>query len=512
MTGARPEVGSMSAEQKRELLRRRLREGELSLLSYGQQAMWFLHHVDPGNTAYHVPVAFAVQSALDRTALEWAIGRLEERHSILRTTYREYGGVPVQQVQPDGRGTLEFVDATGMDGGMFDAALTAATTRPFDLGHDPVLRFSLFQRPDGELVLLVVAHHIAVDGWSLYQCLEELGALYTARRAGVPPDLPEVTARYPGYVRWQAQMLRGPQGEQLAGYWRQRLSGDLPPLGLSTDRPRPPVQTFHGARHGFVVDRDLSDQLNALAATVGATLFSVLLAGLQALLFHYTNQPDIRVASQVAHREQAEYRGVVGYFADAVVLRTDLSGDPSFRELLTRVAATVLDALEHQDMPFSAVVEMLQPDRDSSRAPLCDVGFVMQKSQRFAFTRDTRPSVDDGGTSPFGTHSAGDSGLLWELGDLVLTSYPVDHRAARFDLELQVLEADSTISGVLTYNTDLFDPGTAQRLAGHLIVLLRSAVTYPDRPISQLELLPDEERELLLRWGAVSVHSGEGRW
>jgi hypothetical protein len=499
-----PEIAALPPEERQQLLRSLLQRwgsrGELGPLSYGQQAIWFLHHVDPGNPAYNVGLAFTVRSELDQAALEAAIAALERRHAILRTTYRAYGGLPVRYAHEENRIRLDLLDASSVDRPDFDEMLSQETIRPFDLTGDPVLRVTLYQRPGGERVLLLVAHHIAVDGWSLYLCLEELGALYTAHRQGVPADLPEPEAEYSAYVAWQAELLRSSRGAELSDYWRGQLSGHLPPLGLATDRPRPKVQTSHGARYAFGIDAELTAGLNRLAEEQDTTLFTVLLAGLHVLLYRYTGQPDVRVASVVAHREQARFSRVVGYFADSVVLRANLSGEPEFRTVLSRVADTALDALEHQDMPFAALVEMLQLERDPSRTPLCDVGFVLQKSQRFAFARDTASGV-----SPFGLRSPGESGLALELGELRLQSYPVEHRAARYDLELQALAADQTLSAVLTYNTDLFYPDTVKRMADNFTTLLRSAVAAPDTPVTQLRILSVGERGLLLRWGQVTA-------
>ncbi len=482
-TAARPDPDKV--RRLRELLERRRREGGLSQLSHNQQAMWFLHHVDPGNVAYNLALAFAVRSDLDLAAFRGAIADLERRHPILRTTYLQVNGVPLQQTHQDPGVRADLVDARAMSPAEFDALLTAESVRPFDLRADRVLRVTVYERPDGERVLLFVAHHIAIDGWSFYVCLEELGAFYTARLHRRAAGLPPVTAHYFDYIAEQARMLQEP-------------------LALPTDRPRPRTQAYRGARVAFALDADLTAALAGLAGRRGTTLFTVLLAGLQAVLSRHTGQTDIRIAAMVAHRERAEYARTVGYFADPVVVRGDLSGAPGFAELVDRVGADVLGALEHQDLPFAALVQTLQVERDPGRAPLCDVGFMLQKSQRFAFVRD-----EGGGASPLGLRSDGESGLALQLGELRLATFPVEHPAARYDLELQMLQADETLSGALTYNTDLFDRATVERLAGHLVMFLRSAVADPERPLARHPLLPDEERERLLRWSRVPARIGE---
>jgi hypothetical protein len=503
--GVAPPTDPEQVRRLRDLLLRRQREGGLSRLSHGQQAMWFLHHVDPGNVAYNLALAFEVRSELDLSALRGAVADLERRHPILRTTYLEMNGVPLQRTHEGVGVGVEVVDARAASPDEFDAMLTAQAMRPFDLRTDRVLRITVYERPGGP-VLLIVAHHIAIDGWSLYVCLEDLGALYTARVTGTPADLPTVDAQYFDYVAWQSNLLEGPAGDRLVEYWRERLSGDLTPLNLPTDRPRPRAQTYRGARVPFALDEELTAALAELAQRRGATLFAVLLAGLQAVLSRYTGQRRPRVAAMVAHRERAEFGRTVGYFADALVVRGDLSGEPGFAELVDRAGAEVLGALEHQDLPFAELVRASQVERDPGRAPLCDVGFVLQRSHRFAFVRD-----DTGGASPLGLRSSGESGLVLELGALRLSTFPVDHPVSRYDLELQMVQADTTLSAVLTYNSDLFDRQTAERMADHLVTFLRSAVADPHLPLSRHDLLPAPERRRLLRWGGLAPSTEENR-
>jgi non-ribosomal peptide synthetase component F len=343
-----------------------------------------------------------------------------------------------------------------------------------------------------------------MDGWSFFVCLEELGALYSARRRGESARLPAPGARYADYVRWQAALLRGPRGAELTAYWRRQLGGDLPPLGLTTDRPRPPMQTFNGDRHAFGLGAALTGRLRALAEEQGTTLFPVLMTGFMALLFRYTGQPDLRVASQVAHREQGEFANVVGCFADSTVIRADLTGTPSFRSLLDQVSETSLAALEHQELPFSAVVEALPLERDPSRPPLCDVGFILQKSHLFQLAREVTTD-GEGGVSPFGVPAGGEEAGVMVLGELTLQTYPVEQSAARYDLELQMIEAGGSLSAVLTYNTDLFDRETVARMGTNLVGLLEQAVVVPDTALQLLPVLSLAERRQLLSWGCVQI-------
>jgi hypothetical protein len=518
VTGFTEPLDRLAPEEKRALVRdllsRRASGEEIFPLSHGQQAMWFMHHVNPGNPAYNVPTAWRVRSRLDRSAFDGALADLVDRHPMLRTTYLELEGIPFQRVRPDGRPDsgqvsgqvgLETVDARDLDEEGFGALLTAEAMRPFDLANGPVLRWHLYDRPGGEQIILLVGHHIAMDAWSVFQCLDELGTLYAARLRGEKPELPEVQARYTDYVRWQAAMLGGAEGARLAGYWGRRLSGALPDLGLATDRPRPRIRRQHGDRCAIECDAELSAALRGLADAEGTTLFVVLLAGFYALLHRHTGQTDIRVATPMAHRDQASFGQVVGYFADSVVLRADLSGSPSFRRFVHRVRDDVLEALDHQGLPFAALVDLLRAERDASRPTLCDISFGMQKSHRARFRRAAPAgSGGAGGASLFGLRSAGADALVLDLGGLVLEPHPVSHPMSRYDLDLQLHEAGGTISGALTYDTDLFERSTVERLVGNLRVLLGAAAADPDLPISRLPLLTQEEQRLMLGWGEAA--------
>ncbi|MFB9468542.1 condensation domain-containing protein [Nonomuraea salmonea] len=501
MTGIADLLERLAPEEKRALVRdlllRRAKGDELFPLSHGQQAMWFMHHVDPGNPAYNVPSAWRVLTRLDRAAFDGALADLAARHPMLRTTYVALEGIPFQRVHPPaGQVRLESYDARDLDEDAFAALLTREAMRPFDLAEGPVLRWHLYERGDGGQVLLLNGHHIALDAWSAFQCLDELGVLYTARLRGEPPDLPEVGARYTDYVRRQAALLGGPEGARLAAYWRSRLAGPLPDLGLRTDRPRPRVRRRRGDRCPMSFDAELSAALRRLADAEAATLFVVLLAGFYTLLYRHTGQADLRVATPTAHREQAAFSQVVGYFADSVVLRADLAGPPSFRVLVRRVRDGVLDALDHQDLPFAVLVDLLNPERDPSRPPLCEVSFGMQKSHRVRFRQARGPE----GVSLFGLRSA--DALVLDLGDLVLAPHPLSHPTSRYDLDLQLHETDGTIAGALTYDTDLFDRATVERLVSNLRVLLAAAAADPDAPLSRLPMLTEEEQRLMLGWGA----------
>ena len=286
--------------------------------------------------------------------------------------------------------------------------------------------------------------------------------------------LPPLDLQYTDYVRWQAEMLASPQGERLWSYWRKQLAGPLPVLHLPTDRPRPPIQTYRGASHDFTLNEELSSRLKTLAKANGATLYMVLLAAFQVTLSCHTGQEDLLVGSPMVGRSRAEFEGIVGLFTNPVILRANLSGNPTFQAFLAQVRQTVLAALEHQDYPTVLLVERLRPPRDLSRPPLCQVMFVLDKPHRLA----------EQGAPAFGL---GETGLRMNPGGLVLESFALERRAATLDLVLLVIETASALSASMRYNTDLFDPATIARMAGHFETLLRRVVMQPDAQVGRTE-------------------------
>jgi amino acid adenylation domain-containing protein/non-ribosomal peptide synthase protein (TIGR01720 family) len=357
----------------------------------------------------------------------------------------------------------------------------------FDLKHGPLLRVHLCKCSDREYVLLLVAHHLIVDFWSLALFLDELCEVYAALKEDRPAKLNPVRAQYEDFVCWQKELLRGPEGERLRRYWRRQLAGDLPTLDLTTDRPRPAVQTYRGASLAFKLSAALIRQLRTLAQSHGATLYMVLLAAFSALLHRYSGQEEILIASPTAGREKAEFAGVVGYFVNPVVIRTQVSHDLSFAAFLDQVRQTTLDAFEHQSYPFATLVEDLQPARDQSRSPIFQAMFILQKTHL----------LDNQGLSSF---ALGEAGASVQLNGLTLESMALERRIAQFDLTLAVAEAGVEMLASLEYNSDLFDAATIERLTGHLQTLLGSIVATPSAYVSELPLLDEQERRLLSEW------------
>ncbi|HYP26892.1 MAG TPA: amino acid adenylation domain-containing protein [Blastocatellia bacterium] len=469
-----------------------------SPLSYGQQALWFLYKLAPDSAAYNISAAARITSDLDGQALRLAFQSLVDRHPSLRGTFYAPSGEPVQKINDRVADFFHEEDASALSEASIDKRLIEEAHRPFDLQQGPLLRITLFTRAAREHILLLVAHHIAVDFWSLGVLLRELAMLYEAEKGGASAALAPLTLQYTDYVRWQAEMLRGPEGERLWAYWRGQLAGELPTLNLPTDRPRPSVQTYRGASQSFKLGRGLTDELKALARAHNATLYTVLLAAFQVLLHRYSGEEDILVGSPTAGRARAEFRDIVGYFVNPVVLRADLSGDPAFDRFLDSVRQTVLCALSHQDYPFNLLVERLQPDRDPGRPPLFQVMFVFHKA----------PSLDEEGLASF---ALGEGGAKIRLGDLSLESAPLRQQIAQFDLTLAMAEAEGGLSGSLQYNTDLFDGPTISRIVENFKCLLTAVVTEPRRQVSQLPLLSESERRLLVEWNQTRADFPDDR-
>ncbi|NEP84619.1 MAG: non-ribosomal peptide synthetase, partial [Okeania sp. SIO3B3] len=330
-------------------------------LSHGQQALWFLHELAPTSPAYNVAFAAQLEIVLDIAAFRRATQVLMGRHATLRTTFPRHNGEPVQQVHGYQAVSLTHTDVP--DPTTLEQQMMAAYRQPLDLKNGPVFRVHLFSQSAQYPVVLLVMHHIVVDGWSLQTLVEELLHIYKAELNGQTINLPAPTHSYIDYVRWQADWLANADGSEALAYWREQLSGELPVLNLPTDRPHPTTHAFNGVTHPFQLPDSLSSQLKQLARTENVTLYMLLLAAFEVLLYRYTSQSDLLVGSPVIGRTNPEFENVVGYFVNPIVLRTNLSNQTTFRELLTQVQKTVLEALRYQEYPFPLLVELLRPGR-----------------------------------------------------------------------------------------------------------------------------------------------------
>jgi amino acid adenylation domain-containing protein len=452
------------------------RDEELPL-SFAQQRQWILDQLDPGSSSYNIPTAIRLHGQLDVAALERTFTEIVNRHESLRTNFAVVGGRPVQVIRPAQPVTLRITDLRAFEETERDAEarreVIAEAKRSFDLARDVLLRASLIRLEDDHYVLACTMHHIASDGWSIGVLVKELTTLYTAFRANEPSPLPELPIQYADFAHWQQTWLQGEVLEKQLDYWKRQLD-QVPPLLLPTDRPRPAVQTFPGSAEVVILNKDLTRQLKALSQREGGTLFMVLLAALKTVLARHARQDDISVGTFIANRNRAEIEGLVGFFVNNLTLRTDLSGDPSFRELVRRVRNVTLAAYAHQDVPFEKVLETLQPERDLSRTPLFQVMFVLQNTP----------------------------GEAIELPGLTLS--PVMESSgggrANFDITLWMSEVNEELVGYFQYNTDLFDASTMMRMAGHFQTLIESAVDCSDARLSELPILTEAERKLSVDW------------
>ncbi|HET9477906.1 MAG TPA: condensation domain-containing protein, partial [Pyrinomonadaceae bacterium] len=441
--------------------------GEHSL-SHGQQALWTLQQASPESTAYNVSAAARVRGEVDTRALQRAFRILSRRHSMLRARFPSRQGAPVCAIQEHSAISFRIEDAMSWSEEKLNNRLRDEAWTSFDLERGPLLRAGLFKRSEREYVMLLSAHHIIVDFWSLAVLIRELGQLYEAEVEDRPLDLAAVRA-YSDYVRRQTELLASSEGERSRKYWLQQLAGELPVLDLPADRARPPIQSYRGASVSARLDQQLTEQLKKLAMSHEATLFMTLLAAFQVLLYRYTGQDEILIGSPSSGRGWAEFAGTVGYFVNPLVLRAQISSERSFSDFLTETRQTALGAFEHQDYPFNLVVKQLQPERDPARSPLFQVMFALQK---------------------------GEAAL--KLGGLPVEPIALDHRAAQFELSLTVVEVDSGLTASFEYNTDLFDALTIERLSGHFRILLESVVTDPSVSLSELPLLSDATRQQIL--------------
>jgi amino acid adenylation domain-containing protein len=474
-------------------------------LSFAQQRLWFLDKLVPNNPFYNVPAAIRLTGSLNFEALEKTFNEIVRRHEALRTTFVVVEGESVQAVAPvetfrrNVSTTLPVIDLRSLTLAEREAEARRLTTQeaqhPFDLSKGPLLRVTLLRLDDTEHILLINLHHIVSDGWSIGVLIREIGALYTAFASGKPSPLPNLPIQYADFAYWQRQWLQGEVLEAQLAYWRQHLRGvDL--LNLPTDRPRPAVQSYRGGTKRLQLPKSLSEALEVLSQQEGVSLFMTMLAAFQILLYRYTQQEDIAIGSPIANRNRSEIEPLIGFFVNSLVLRTDLSGNPTFRELLSRVKEVALEAYAHQDLPFEKLVEELHPERKSNQNPLFQVVFALQNAPM----------------EPL------------ELPGLILHPQQIDLGTTRFDLEFHLwgrnsseatarshnnglwVDSSEGISGLIVYSTDLFDEATINRMLGHFQTLLENIVANPESQIAYLPILTQAEQDqLLIEWNHTQV-------
>ncbi|AZM56921.1 non-ribosomal peptide synthetase [Streptomyces sp. WAC 01529] len=441
-------------------------------LSFAQQRLWFLDQLRPGDARYNSAVALRLTGAPDHRALAAALTAVVARHEALRTTFEETDGRPVQRVHPAGPVPLPVRDT-----GDLDKDLLAEYSRPFDLRGGPLLRALLLRESATSHVLVLTAHHIVTDGWSMGIVLDELCTAYDALAQGAEPGLPPVGTQYPDFAVWQRERLSGARLEGELAHWRERLAGAVAPE-LPLDRPRRGEEAGEGAVSAFAVPARLAACLRDLAREQHTTLHTALVAAAQALLARWSGQDDITVGSLTPGRSRTDLERTVGFFVNTVVLRTPVDASGSFRELLARAAETVGDAFAHGDTPFERIVEAVGAPREAGRNPLFDVLVLLHPDPPAA-------------TAPRG---------------LATTPVTVPRQAATFDLSIEFVPDGDGLTGLLEYRTDLFDQATAERMADQLIRLLEGACAAPDQALGSLPLLSDEEtRRLVHDWNPAPL-------
>jgi len=456
-------------------------------LSFAQQRLWFLDQFEPNSSSYNIPVALRLVGTLNVAALDKSLQEIIHRHEALRTNFVTVDGQPTQIIREQGTGNREqeiisIVDLKHLSTTEQESALQQLAQQQaieaFDLASEPLLRATLLVLSQTKHVFLLCMHHVVSDAWSINVLIQELAALYNAYSQGQFPSLAPLPIQYADFAIWQRDWLQGDVLQSQLIYWQQQLANAPALLSLPTDRTRPAVQTFAGAYQQFALSIELTDRLVKLSQEQGCTLFMTLLAAYDILLYRYTGQSDILVGSPIANRNRNEIEVLIGFFVNTLVMRTDLAGNPSFSELLTRVREVALSAYAHQDLPFEMLVEALQPERDISHTPLFQVMFVLQNAPMSAL----------------------------ELTGLTVTPLMTEAVTAKFDLTLSMQNTATGLVGVWEYNTDLFDASTIKRMSSHFVTLLEGIVTNPQQQISQLPLLTEvEQQQLLVEWNNTQV-------
>ena len=440
-------------------------------LSFSQERLWVLSRMDPDVAAYHIPHCWRIRGPLHREALEWSLDEILRRHEILRTAFQTgKDGAPIQIVRPFRPRGLPFMSASAAE---LEPLAAAESARPFDLERGPLWKAILLRLGEEDHALLVIWHHLICDAWSEGIFARELETLYGAFSQGHPSPLPDLPIQYGDFADWERKQLTGERLKPHLEYWRKKLGEERPPLALPGDRPRPARQSYRGALATRTLSKDLWEKAQPLARVEGVTPFMFLLTVFEALLVRHTGETDLCIGSPIAQRSRVETEDLIGFFVNILALRTDISGDPSFREILRRVRTTTLEAFEHQDAPFEKVVEDLHPVRQTSHHPLFQVAFVLLPTA---------------------------SGLP-ALPGLEITSVPPPTETSKFDLTLFFEDTGEGLRAMMEYATDQFEAGTIERMLESLELLFDGAVAQPDIPLSRLPILSAADRErVLVEW------------
>ncbi|MBG1260771.1 non-ribosomal peptide synthetase, partial [Nostoc commune] len=486
MSHSQPNTSELQALQKRQLLAKLLQQQAAKQqnfpLSFAQKRLWFLEQLQPGLSVYNLPSALRLQGKLNINALGQSLQSIVRRHEILRTSFSVVNDEPVQNIAANFSLTLPLVDLRGLSPEHQAAQVmqqaNLLTVRPFQLTQAPLLRVALLQLSNTEYVLLFVMHHIIADYWSMRVLVRELALLYQGYSEGKPLLLPDLSIQYVDFATWQQKWLQSEVRTTQLTYWKKQLQNCPRELSLPIDYLRPARQTFKGARQFFTLSLALSDRLGQFSQQQGATLFMTMLTAFNVLLYRYSGQKDILVGSTVTSRDRPETANLIGLFVNNLVFRTNLSGNPSFCDLLNQVRETVLGALSHQELPFEDLVEQLQPERNLSQNPLFQVMFILH---------NTKSQSTD-------------------LAGLTIEPLETEHSTTRFDLSLDMYETPRGLTGTLEYSTDLFQAATIDRLIQNFQTLLHGIGENPDQSIAELPLLTEnEQQQLLVQWNDTVV-------
>jgi Condensation domain len=447
------------------------RQGQVPLC-LAQERLWFLEQLEPGNPFYNVAIAIQLSGTLDVGLLQQSLNEIIKRHESLRTSFVSVAGQPVQKIHLNLGVKLAIVDFTNLESRKsLDNLILEETQKPFDLSQAPLLRSQLLCLAEDEHFLLLTMHHIISDGWSVGILIQELAEVYQSIREGKAFPLDELPIQYADFAYWQRQELQQELLKTQLNYWKQQLSGNISILELPTDKPRPVTQTFTGKKHNLALSEHVGIAVKNLGQSEGVTLFLTLLTVFEILLYSWSNQEDIIIGTPVIGRYHPETQKLIGFFINTLVLRTDLSGNPTFRELLKRVKKVVLEAYDHQDVPFEKLVEELQPKRNLSYNPLFQVMFIFQNTSIASIKQPE---------------------LKWEPQE-------IDNGTSKFDLKLNIWESSAGFQGSFEYKTDLFESTTISRIASNFEVLLQAIISQPNIRIQELtEVVKTVEKQQII--------------
>ena len=452
-------------------------------LSFAQERLWFLERFQPGSTPYKTTRVFQIVGSLNVAILKKSLSEIVRRHQVLRTVFTMYNQRPTQSIVSDFLLNIPVIEIQGLSDCkkemQIHQMITDELERSFDLETAPPLRISLLYLEEKKHILLLTMHHVIYDGWSLGIFWKELTELYKAFLDDKPSPLAEISIQYADYAHWQRQWMKGDILESQLRYWKKKLTGISPFFSLPTDMPRPSVQSFQGKVELFQIDSHTTNALKRLSRKSGVTLFTTLLSVFKILLYRYTNQQDVVVGTPIAGRSHKETMSLIGFFINTLVLRTDLSGNPNFTQLLDRVSSTVLDAYTHQHLPFEKLVEELKPERSLSYSPLFQIMFILQNTPE----------------------------TVLELSNLNVEQYKLERVSAKFDLTMSIKETENTLVGEIEYSTDLFKKQTIEQMSMHYKTLIEAVIAEPNQHICSLPLLTSPERyQLLTKWNNTEVN------